>query len=62
VVDMDSPSSSHCNARCRQQSRQSFRHTLADAVFLTPLTLLAVPTFEFELALFMDAKLDVSKL
>jgi hypothetical protein len=26
---------------------QSFRHTLADAVFLAPLTLLAVPTFEF---------------
>jgi uncharacterized membrane protein len=32
---------------CRQQSRQSFRHTLSDAIFLTPLTLLAVPTFEF---------------
>jgi hypothetical protein len=32
---------------CRQQYRQSFRHTLADAIFLTPLTLLAVPTFEF---------------
>jgi hypothetical protein len=27
--------------------RHSFRHTLADAIFLTPLTLLAVPTFEF---------------
>jgi hypothetical protein len=32
---------------CRQQSRQSFRHAVADAIFLTPLTLLAVPTFEF---------------
>ena len=30
-----------------KQSRQSFRHTLADAIFLTPLALLAVPTFEF---------------
>jgi hypothetical protein len=30
-----------------QQSRQSFRHTLAEAIFLTTLTLLAVPTFEF---------------
>jgi hypothetical protein len=28
-------------------SRQSFRRTLADGIFLTPLTLLAVPTFEF---------------
>ena len=27
--------------------RQSFRHTLADAMFLTSLTLFAVPTFEF---------------
>jgi hypothetical protein len=33
-----------CVAR---QSRQSFRHRLADGIFLTPLTLLAVPTFEF---------------
>jgi hypothetical protein len=31
----------------RQQSRRSFRHTLAGAIFLTPLTLLAVPTLEF---------------
>ena len=30
-----------------EQSRQSFRHTVADAIFLTPLTLLTVPTFEF---------------
>jgi hypothetical protein len=35
------------NWMCRQQSRQSFRHTLANAIFLTPLTLLAVPMFEF---------------
>jgi len=30
-----------------QQSRQSFRHAVEDAIFLTPLTLLAVPTLGF---------------
>jgi hypothetical protein len=30
-----------------EKSAISFRHTLADSIFLTPLTLLAVRTFEF---------------
>src|SRR6266576_3421036 len=30
-----------------KRSAISFRHTLADGIFLTPLTLLAVPTLEF---------------
>jgi hypothetical protein len=30
-----------------QESAISFRHTSADGIFLAPLTLLAVPPFEF---------------